>query len=64
MDLAYLDFALERYTFDNFIKSIKTGFSQIQDLHVILNDYVRALYLDEMSKFTITLLYNRNKGKI
>ena len=53
MDLAYLDFALERYTFDNFIKSIKTGFSQIQDLHVILNDYVRALYLDEMSKFTI-----------
>lgn len=49
MNLAYLNL----YSFNDFAKGITTDFSNIKALHTPINDYIRTIYLDDISAFLI-----------
>lgn len=49
MNLAYLNL----YTYNDFAKGITADFSNIKALHTPINDYLRTIYLDDISAFLI-----------
>ena len=49
MNLAYLNL----YTYNDFAKGITADFSNIKALHTPINDYIRTIYLDDISAFLI-----------
>lgn len=49
MNLAYLNL----HSFNDFAKGITTDFSNIKALHTPINDYIRTIYLDDISAFLI-----------
>ena len=49
MNLAYLNL----YSFNDFAKGITADFSNIKALHTTINDYIRTIYLDDISAFLI-----------
>lgn len=49
MNLAYLNL----YSFNDFAKGITADFSNIKALHTLINDYIRTIYLDDISAFLI-----------
>lgn len=49
MNLAHLNL----YTYNDFAKGITTDFSNIKALHTPINDYIRTIYLDDISAFLI-----------
>lgn len=49
MNLAYLNL----YSFNDFAKGITADFSNIKALHTPINDYIRTIYLDDISAFLI-----------
>lgn len=49
MNLAYLNL----YSFNDFAKGITADFSNIKALHTQINDYIRTIYLDDISAFLI-----------
>ena len=49
MNLAYLNL----YAYNDFAKGITADFSNIKALHTPINDYLRTIYLDDISAFLI-----------
>ena len=49
MNLAYLNL----HSFNDFAKGITADFSNIKALHTPINDYIRTIYLDDISAFLI-----------